>query len=292
MEDKHLPAPDEPVPGIADAEALFRDTSSPRPSSPAPSAADQTGGGLYEVAEGPEQADEPSGPPPIPAAVARRSKTKNRTEAGESREARPGLDPSDAVEEVWSRGAEWGGSLSLLAVSGLVLLFLLYVALSSEHYGLAFLILLSGGAILVVLCYPILITLERPVRITPEQAVRDFFAALSHHMPHYRRMWLLLSNRGRVSGSFASFDGFRSYWNGRLFELHMGRASIWTPLKFQIEDFRADKSAGKSEIEASFTVHVLVRGCLQEGPVESYRVSASLVKGADRMWYLDKGTLP
>ena len=27
--------------------------------------------------------------------------------------------------------------------------------------------------------------------MTPEQAVKDYFAALSHHVPHYRRMWLL-----------------------------------------------------------------------------------------------------
>ena len=34
--------------------------------------------------------------------------------------------------------------------------------------------------------------------MTPEQAVKDYYAAASHHFPHYRRMWLLLSADGQA----------------------------------------------------------------------------------------------
>jgi hypothetical protein len=202
------------------------------------------------------------------------------------------LEPSEAVEQVWTRGAEWAGTLLLLVAAGCVSFVLIYGLISAEMFSLAFLALLASGLVLAVLSYPILITLERPVRITPEQAVRDFYAALSHHVPHYRRMWLLLSREGRVSGAFASFEGFRSYWKARLAQLRQGRASGWTPLKFQVEDFKAEKSAGKTDIEATYTVKVSVRGRVAEGPVETVRVRTTLVKGPDRMWYLDRGTLP
>ncbi len=205
---------------------------------------------------------------------------------------KPKLEPSEAVEQVWSRGAEWGSTIGLLAIALIGYVLILYILVSSELYSLAFLALLAGGGALVILSYPILITLERPVRITPEQAVADYFAALSHHAPHYRRMWLLLSREGRISPSFGSFEGFQAYWRGRIASLKSGRASSFTPLKFQVSDFRSEKSAGKTEIEAAFTVSISVRGRSQDGPVEEFRVTTTLVKGPDRMWYLDKGTLP
>ena len=74
--------------------------------------------------------------------------------------------------------------------------------LGTEHLGILLLTLLLGGMVAVVLSYPILITLERPVRITPEQALRDYYGSLSHHLPHFRRMWLLLSTAD-------GFDGIR-----------------------------------------------------------------------------------
>ena len=129
------------------------------------------------------------------------------------------------------------------------------------QFGLAFLVLVAGGVTLVLLSYPILITLERPVRITPEQAVRDFYSAVSHHLPHYRRMWLLLSDEGRISGSFASLEGFQSYWKQRIEHMRAaGRASGFTPLKFHVDEFRSERSAGKSEVDASYSVIVSVRG--------------------------------
>ena len=100
-----------------------------------------------------------------------------------------------------------------------VLFAIVYFALQLDLYGIAFLILILGGIAAVILSYPILITLERPVRITPEQALRDFYGSLSHHFPHFRRMWLLLSSAGRISTAYGSFEGFKAYWKDRLGQL-------------------------------------------------------------------------
>ena len=153
------------------------------------------------------------------------------------------------------------------------------------------LILLVGGLGAVVLGYPILITLERPVRITPEQAARDYFGALSHHFPHYRRMWLLLSATGRTSPQFASYEGFKAYWIARLGQLHEGHAGRFSPLVFEVEEFHAEKSAGKTEIDARFRLRVLVRGRHGEGPIWSMLLERSFVRGPDSMWYLNEGTI-
>src|SRR5438270_6659431 len=137
MEDKPLPAPDEPTPGIADADALFRDVVPAGPASPPPSAPDDSGGTLYEVAEEIESPDETPIPPADSAPESSGSKTKTK--------APRGLDPSDAVEQVWSRAAEWGGSIALLAAAALILFLVFYLVVSSEHYGLAFLVLIMAG---------------------------------------------------------------------------------------------------------------------------------------------------
>lgn len=284
------PPPDDArEPEIADATSLFRDPPASRaaPDTPLrPTAPVEPGHYEIEAGEPPPRAH-PVADPTVP-----ESRATGPDSARTGGPSKPRLEPSAAVDQVWTRGAEWGSTIAVLALAGLGLFVLVYVTLALELYVVALLELLVGGLGLALLSYPILITLERPVRITPEQAVGDYFAALSHHVPHYRRMWLLLSHAGRVSGAFASFEGFKGYWRGRLAELKAGHASALTPLKFQVVDFRAPKSAGRSEIEVSFTVQVIVRGQAGAGPVEQVRVSTTLVKGPDRQWYLDRGTLP
>jgi hypothetical protein len=136
-----------------------------------------------------------------------------------------------------------------------------------------------------------LITLERPVRVTPEQALRDYYGALSHHLPHFRRMWLLLSSAGRTSSAYGSFDGFKRYWRERLGVLRGSHAGSFTPLVFEIADFNADKSAGKTRIAADFTLKVYVRGKRKEGTIASVPMHVGLARGPDKMWYLENGTL-
>ena len=199
--------------------------------------------------------------------------------------------PDAAVDEVWSRSAEWGGTLVALGGAGFLSILFLYSTLGAVSVGVWAIEMFVLGVFMLYLAYPLAITLERPVRITPEQAARDFFHAASHHRPHYKRMWLLLSTPGRVSSSFGSFEGFRGYWREKIVELRRGRAGSFTPLDFEVADFRSEKSTGKTSVDAKYTVRVFVRGKHSEGPVASIAVETSLVKGPDRMWYLNQGTL-
>lgn len=204
---------------------------------------------------------------------------------------RAALPPTPAVEQVWSRGAEWGASLLRLGAWAALVLWLLYVGIGAEAYSLAAILFAVGGLGALILSYPILITLERPVRMTPEQAARDYYGSLSHHFPPYRRMWLLLSARGRKSSEFSTFDEFRRYWAGRLAQLREGHAGGFTPLAFQVDDFRAEKSAGRTEIDGRFKLRVLVRGRRDKGPIWSFPLDRNFSRGPDGMWYLDDGTL-
>ena len=172
-----------------------------------------------------------------------------------------------------------------------ILFTVVYFAFEWELYGTAFLTLIVGCIAAAILSYPILITLERPVRITPEQALRDYYGALSHHFPHFRRMWLLLSSAGRISTAYGSFEGFKAYWKDRLAQLRQGHAGSLTPLVFEVADFKADKSAGKVRIDAQFALKVWVRGRRRDGTIHSLPMSLALVRGPDNMWYLENGTL-
>jgi hypothetical protein len=279
-------------PEIASADLLFRDEPAGRPAKPAasaPPAGDR--GEVFDLAPEPEVA---SRTPPVSKTVTHRP---GEPEADRPRQARASRtegpareDPSVLVEEVWSRSAEWGPNLIFLAGWLFASAILVYSCMS--NIGLLFLLLLVGGAGTALLSYPILITLERPVRMTPEQAVRDFYGALSHHFPHYRRMWLLLSTAGRTNSSYGSFEGFKAYWADRIRTIKGSQAGAMTPLVFEVVEYRGDKSAGQTRIEAKFTLKIAIRGRRQEGPIASIPAVVGLVRGPDNMWYLDSGTLP
>jgi hypothetical protein len=296
-EDTHENKKPDSKPEIAAANWLFDDdpvAKSTEPHHPAPPA----GSGEIFALAGPPSADEipvPTPPIPIPEkphAKPREGRTE-RVREGHTERVResPRLEPSALVEQNWSRWAEWGPNLLLLGGWLLFLFTVVYFLMGLEHLGPAFFTLLIGGLVAVVLSYPILITLERPVRVTPEQAVRDYYTALSHHLPHYRRMWLLLSTSGRISSSYGSFEGFKGYWTDRLHDLRAGHAGDWTPLVFEVVNFKSDKSAGKTVIDAEFTIKISVRGQRQAGPIHTIPMHISLVRGTDKMWYLETGTL-
>jgi hypothetical protein len=283
-------------PEIGSADLLFRDDPAVKPGNltQKPGAAAGSGSGeVFDLVEDPESRDStPTGSvPPIAGAPLQGETRKPREPRAERARDEHEPDPSQLVAEVWSRKAEWGPTL--IVVGGWVTLVFLFVYFVTgvEHFGLTFLALILGGLVAVVLSYPILITLERPVRITPEQAVRDYYSALSHHLPHFRRMWLLLSSAGRISTAYGSFEGFKRYWRESLHRLRAGHAGRVTPLVFQIIEFDADKSAGKNRIDANFTLKVSVRGQRKAGAIHSVPMRIALVRGPDKMWYLENGTL-
>jgi hypothetical protein len=311
----HPGDPNRPEPEIADAELLFReDTPSVTPSRdpvmPTASEKDEVIELDHSVARPelpPKQAASPAqvpgptrrapaaAPPPLPPAAARPG--PDVSESAREREFREASKSAFAtasgVDQVWSRRDEWGASLIVLGCWSIILLSLLYVAIAVEAFNFAFVLLVLGGLYWLYLCYPILITLEIPVRLTPESAVKDYYGALSHHMPHYRRMWLLLGREARTTPYFGSFEGFCAYWKGRMRDLkEQGRAGPTTPLQFQVESFNAEKSTGRTEINAQFVVKVFVRGRRDEGAIATVPMRIDLVRGPDKMWYLGDGTLP
>ena len=78
--------------------------------------------------------------------------------------------------------------------------------------------------------------------------------ALSHHVPHLRPgMWLLLSNAGRVSSSFGSFDGFKGYWHDRLAQLRQGHAGPLTPCssRSSISSLREERASRESTLPSA-----------------------------------------
>ena len=274
-------------PESADAAWLLSQDSGPeRASKPGrEGASDPVDGYDLEGGEWRDEESQPAVPPPVP--------IPTRPAQG-SKKPRPEPKPERVpavVDEVWSRGAEWGPDLirvGAVLIGSAILMFLLF---SVGAYALAFLAVLAGFALAVALCYPVFITLERPIRMTPERAAKDYYEALSHYMPHYRRMWLLLSATGRNAGGYKTFDSFRRYWVERLASLRGNERQRFNDLRFVVDDFRSEKSAGADEIDGTYTVNVYRDSQEAEKPIASITVQSSFVRGPDRMWYLNQGTL-
>ena len=211
-----LPPPDDDD-AIADANMLFGDS----PARPKSSRSEPTKPPVseeYDVEGWDDQDDAPAPVARAPIASPKPEKKKPK------RDPLPD-DDEPRVIEVWSRWGEWSNTILKMAGAGAIILVIVYSLLNSGAYSPAFLIFLIGVAILAALSYPIAITLERPVRMTPEQAIRDYFAALSHHFPQYRRMWLLLSERGRNAREFSAFPEYQIIMKKRLAELQ--RREAW-----------------------------------------------------------------
>jgi hypothetical protein len=280
-----------PEPKIADADWLLQKDGGAKPAEPLVDSSHRSDPSQsFDLVDSPASYDlAPPGPGTDPAAAS----PAPRSPGAPARQAagQPEPAPEDLVEEVWSRQAEWGTTLLIVAGWLLALAIFLYIAMGQDLCGLAFFSLVIGSIMAVVLSYPILITLERPVRVTPEQAVRDFYGALSHHLPHYRRMWLLLGTSGRITAYYGSFQGFKAYWRDQLRTLKGDRAGPLTPLVFEVAEYHGDKSGNKSRIEVQFKLKVSIRGRRQAGPIHTIPMRISLVRGPDKMWYLENGTL-
>ncbi|HZW31932.1 MAG TPA: hypothetical protein VFF52_14575 [Isosphaeraceae bacterium] len=283
-------------PEIAAADGLFQDDpAQPSAQAEASPVLPSGSGDVFDLVDSPgsdEGAPASTSAAPETASAPKAAPARPREAPARRAEDRSRREPEVLVEEVWSRQAEWGPTLLVLAAWLLAVLLVLYFTWGNELYAIGFFAFLIGGAVAVVLSYPILITLERPVRITPEQAVRDFYAALSHHVPHYRRMWLLLSTAGRITAAYGSFEGFKAYWIERIQALKGSQAGPMTPLVFEVADYHGDKSAGQSRVEVHFTLKIFIRGRRQDGPIASLPAQLALVRGPDKMWYLENGTLP
>jgi|GEM_PF-1023370 len=294
----------------ANADWLFQEdakapAAEPEPESP-PGAGTSDGYDIEGLDPEEESVEPTSVTPPVPSRPVR-SRVNSQSDAPTSSESELTSPQADdpwedrrpkrtkprpgTVDEVWTRWAEWGPDLTRVGIVGVVLLIPLYFALAAFQFGVAFLILVAGAGALGFLAYPLFITMERPIRITPEQALKDYYGALSHRKPHYRRMWLLLSSAGKQSHSFNSFSQFTDYWNQTLKAWNSAGSAGANPLVFSVEQFKSEKSAGLKEVDAKYAVRV--QNTKQpDAEARSQLVTIRLVKGPDNMWYLDDGTMP
>ncbi|MBV8488136.1 MAG: hypothetical protein JO161_07640, partial [Planctomycetaceae bacterium] len=257
----------------ASAEWLLQNDDSSRPAAPKP-VLPPGAGEEFELADVPSDRSEavrsagwtdPDSP--------RSGPYQSRPQVGRGALARP------VVQETWSRAAEWRQTLLVLAAWAFTMFGLLFFAARGELFGMTVLVLLLGFVGGMILSYPLFITLERPVRLTPEQAARDYFGALSHRFPHYRRMWLLLSTRGCTSEHFSSFEEFKAYWMRVVDRLRQTYTSRFTSLVFKVMEFQGEKSAGRSEMDARFKLKVLVSEGEEERPVLTIALQRSFVRG-------------
>ncbi len=275
--------------GIADANFLFEDAEKPaRRAEPAKAPiVDREVEGYGVLGEDPsEEPEDPPTRPPIAERPRKKPVIPNVPDGVSTEEV-----GTAQVITVWTRWGEWGPTLLRMAAVGFGTI--LFVYLFGGLFGgqISALIVMVAGLAILAMAYPIAITLERPVRLTPEQAIKDYFAALSHHYPAYRRMWLLLSEQGRQSGGFGNFEAFRSAMKRRLAELARSGGKSQKPLAFEVADFRAEKSAGLKTIDATYTLRVSERGAGGE-PLDSWEIATTLVRGPDSMWYLNSGVIP
>jgi len=278
---------------IADASLLFGEpspTARPTPAKPKTPAPDDA----YAV-EGPDTEPESEPVPiPIPAAPPR-ARTRSRSDESPSRregEKTKSKAASSGVEELWTRGAEWGGSLIRLGIGLIVVGFLLVSTFRADALFLWVMLFLASVVGLIVLAYPIFITFERPVRITPEHAVKDYFGAFSHLVPHTKRMWLLLATDGRSSPEFQSYGAFQAYWKRQVaaWKTDSKSSGPLNPFDIEVQSFKSEKSVGETLLEATYTARVIKRGEPSE-VVATYNIATRVVRGEDKMWYLDSGTL-
>ena len=258
----------------------------PAPASPGPSLGDDAG---YLLAES-ESAPIPSldiSPPP--AAQEPVSPTETTFQPA-TQEAKPeGIveqfpDESPAVDAVWSRWAEWQEPL-LWSAAGIALAVLIVLG-GSWVAMLVFVLASAYGA------YHIIISLAVPVRVTPEQAVREFYEAAGHRLPNFRRMYILLTTDGRQSDEFTNFADFRAYWQAQVTRL--SRSPAWlVPLEFHVEGFRCRYNGEKTLGSVRYILKVSPRGRPEtDEPTAEFAMHNLVVKGPDGQWYLNDGTLP
>ena len=163
-DDKAEAAPHgEPGPQVGDAGLLFQDKSPAQPAAPAPQPAPESGE-VFDLVDVPDwaadwaPAQNPSVPQARPGQPAASKPEAGATTARARDETR--LDPSALVEETWSRWSEWGTSLIVVGVWSTAMLLLVYFVFGTEFHALAFVLLLVGVIVAVVLSYPMLITLD------------------------------------------------------------------------------------------------------------------------------------
>jgi hypothetical protein len=188
------------------------------------------------------------------------------------------------VREVWTRWVEWKEpALWIAAAIGIALIIYLggmlvttLIVTAGLGYGL----------------YHLVITLEPPVRVTPEQAVNEFFAAISHRLPNFARAYALLTDEGRQTDDFSDQNDFRAYWIAQL--ARIGKFPVWlVPLEFRVEGVTCRYDPEKTMALLKYRLCVGVRSAsTSKSSLAELDARNLAVKGPDGQWYLNDGRLP
>jgi hypothetical protein len=188
------------------------------------------------------------------------------------------------VSHVWSRWVEWKQPIVWASVG--VALATLIVFVPAYVATLMFLAAMGYGA------YCVVISLEVPVRVTPEQAIQEFFAAAGHRLPNFRRMYVLLTDNGKTSSAYSDLAQFRAYWTDQIAQF--SRSPAWlVPLEFRIEGFSHRYNADKTMATVRYVVKIAPRGQAESvSATAEFDVRNLVVKGPDGQWYVNDGSLP
>jgi hypothetical protein len=195
---------------------------------------------------------------------------------------------------LWSRARESGPAAVASSVVALSALILAWIFSDWNTIHIAGWICLIGAAATILTAYPLVVGLERPVRMSPERTVKDFFESLEHHSPLYRRMWLFLTPEAQNSRHYAEFSGFRAYWQGRVREWrHRGDSWPGTPVVVTIENLKPSHDPSDPLVRhLRFSIGVSLRGRRSAGPVARYDLNWSAERGRDGQWYLRQADPP
>lgn len=214
----------------------------------------------------------------------------------ESSSRKPRNHPASLRTDIksWTRFEESGPAIFRVAAAGMGTLVLAWLFAGWQTLHIAGWICVLGAILTTAMAYPLVVGLERPIRMSPERVVRDYFEALEHHGPLLRRMWIFLAPEGRQGRYFANLDQFQFYWKRRIREWrHRGDGLPMTPVSISIENFQQTFDPEIDNLRhLKFTVAVSLRGKRDKGPVSTYQVEWSAVKASDRQWYLLNGDLP
>lgn len=213
--------------------------------------------------------------------------------------ARIAPDRSGRIESardfpLWSRAKESGPYLFRVLVTAGIMLILAWIFADWNTIHISGWITVIGSIASIILAYPLVVGLERPVRSSPERAVRDFLEALEHHGPLFARMWLLLTPEGQNTSHYSEYTGFRRYWKGRIQEWrHRGDAWAGTPVVMTIDSLRANPDPHDPLVRhVKFDLSVSLRGKRSAGPVARYAMNWTAERGRDGQWYLSQADPP
>lgn len=180
------------------------------------------------------------------------------------------------------------GDLGRLAIVPIVLVVLgILICTSPMNVLIGVFTSLAG---LAMLAYLVAVSLDRPVRVTPEQGVREYFEALDHHLPNLRRMYLLLTDDAKQVPELSTYRRFRAYWIYRLALLRPAEEGM-RPMVAKVRKFKSQYNRNRTWARASYILEFYVRG-LEGESVATFEMNSELVKAADGMWYLNEGRIP